>query len=282
MLKNWYAICDNDWIFDNKIKSELPLLLYISSLTAEKGYCFASNSHLAIRLQIHETNISKKIKKLEKQWYIRVEYKYRWCEVVDRKIRLAKMPTDDLQKQQSTISKNTKDNNTSNNITSININSKELQKKNESLDIKDSNDYWDKEINYVLNLLYKWVWIDDFKESKKWQRVYWKHFVNFIKKRWKEEFIKRLKIILEDDFKVKNCNSIKYLYWEIKSFIHSPLVWVNAEKVMIEDMSQNLSWDQKRKLREIIWWWKERNKHKELSSGVLTNMINSVLWKNYD
>ena len=30
MLKNWYAICDNDWLFEKKIKSELQLLLYVS------------------------------------------------------------------------------------------------------------------------------------------------------------------------------------------------------------------------------------------------------------
>ena len=123
MLKNWYAICDNDWIFDNKIKSELPLLLYISSLTAEKGYCFAGNSHLASKFKLHETSISKKIKKLSKLWYINLEYKYRWCEVIDRKIRLAKTPTVELQKCQSTISKNTKDNITSiNNISNNRVN----------------------------------------------------------------------------------------------------------------------------------------------------------------
>jgi hypothetical protein len=66
MLKNGYAICDNDWIFDKRIKSELPLLLYISSLTAEKGFCFAGNSHFSTRLDIHENTISRKIKKLEK------------------------------------------------------------------------------------------------------------------------------------------------------------------------------------------------------------------------
>ncbi len=281
MLKNWYAICDNDWIFDNKIKSELPLLLYISSLTAEKGYCFAGNFHLASKLKIHETSVSKKIKKLSNLWYINLEYKYRWCEVIDRKIRLAKTPTVELQKCQSTISKNTKDNITSINNTSNN-NSKELQKNDVSSELSEIWDYWDTEINAVLTLLYRWIWIDDFKESKKWQRIYWKHFVNFIKTKWKEEFIKRLKLILDDDFKVKNCNSIKYLYWELKSFIHSPIVWINKEKVMIEDMSTELNSDQKRKLREIAWWWKEKNKHKELTPWILTNMINSVLWKKYD
>ena len=65
MLKNWYAICDNDWVFDDRIKADLQLLLYISSLTAEKGYCFASNKHFSKKLNIHETNIGITLKSVE-------------------------------------------------------------------------------------------------------------------------------------------------------------------------------------------------------------------------
>ena len=46
-MKNGYAICFNEWVLDNSIKNELRLLLIISSLCAEKGYCYASNEYLA-------------------------------------------------------------------------------------------------------------------------------------------------------------------------------------------------------------------------------------------
>lgn len=130
MFEKWYAICDNTWIFDTMIKWELSLLLYISSLTAEKGYCYAGNEHLATKFRSHETTISRKIKKLEKAGYIKIEYKYRGSEITMRKIRLAKMLTDHKQKCQPTVSKNAKDNITSNNITSNNkekINQKETE-----------------------------------------------------------------------------------------------------------------------------------------------------------
>jgi len=113
---------------------------------------------------------------------------------------------------------NPHNNNTSNNTTQDN-NSKELE--------QSSENYWDTEINQVLQILHKAVWIDQFKENQQRQRIYGKHLVGFIKKHSKEEFIKRLKWILENDFKASNCNSIKYLYWEIKSFIHSPIIETN-------------------------------------------------------
>ncbi len=84
--------------------------------------------------------------------------------------------------------------------------------------------YWNEEINSTLEFLQKAVWVDEFKESKKWQRVYWKHFVWYINKQWKEDFIERLKWVLADDFKSKNCNSIKYLYNEVKSYIYNPVI----------------------------------------------------------
>lgn len=265
MLKNWYAICDNDWVFDDRIKADLQLLLYISSLTAEKGYCFASNKHFSKKLNIHETNISKKIKKLQDLWFINIEYRYKWCEIVERKIRLAKIPIHDWQKHQPTISENTKDNNTS-----INNNSKELE---ESL----KKEFWDPKINWILELLYKAIWIDDFKESKAWQRKYWRHMVNFIKKHWKKDFIVRLKWVLQDTFKQKNSNSIKYLYWEIKSFIHYPAVQINWEQTACREMFDLLSDIQKQKVQKIIKTWKSSYPQKELTKWVLENMINSIL-----
>ena len=73
-MQNGYALCSNKWALDKDIKNELGLLIIISSLTAEKGYCYASNKFLAELFNIDETNISKKIKKLEKKNYIAIEY----------------------------------------------------------------------------------------------------------------------------------------------------------------------------------------------------------------
>ena len=96
--------------------------------------------------------------------------------------------------------------------------------------VEEKKEYGNTEINQILLLLRQTVWCDDFKESQQWQRKYWKHFLNLWVKIWKEEFWNRLQWILSDKFKSKNCNSLKYLYDQMKSYIHSPII-SNAPKV---------------------------------------------------
>ena len=113
---NGYGICLNEWLEDESIKTELRLLIKISSLTAEKGFCYASNVFFADYFNTSDVTISKQIKKLEKLNYIEIEYQRRGAEVLKRFIRLKKTLTDDYQKLKPTIKENFKDN-----ITSINI-----------------------------------------------------------------------------------------------------------------------------------------------------------------
>ena len=125
-MNKGYAICFNEWSLDKDIKNELGLLLIISSLCAEKGYCYASNKYLGDLFNIPEQTISRKLKKLEQKKYITIEYKKRGYEVIERKIRLTKMLIDDKQKCEPTINKNVKDNNINNN--NININKEKYKK----------------------------------------------------------------------------------------------------------------------------------------------------------
>lgn len=114
-MKNGYSICFNEWALDKDIKNELGLLLIISSLCAEKGYCYASNKYLAEIFDTNEITISRKIKLLESKNYILIEYEKRGCQVISRKLRLTKMLIDDYQNCKSTINKNVKENIISNN-----------------------------------------------------------------------------------------------------------------------------------------------------------------------
>lgn len=120
---NGYGICLNEWLEDEAIKTELRLLIKISSLTAEKGFCYASNSFFAEYFKTSDVTISKQIKKLEKLNYIDIEYEKRGAEVIKRNIRLKKTLTDDYQKLKPTIKENFKENITSINIISNNIDS---------------------------------------------------------------------------------------------------------------------------------------------------------------
>jgi hypothetical protein len=87
------------------------------------------------------------------------------------------------------------------------------------------------EINIMQKFLRQAVWVSAFKDSK--ERWYVTHCYNLMKKIGKQEFQFRLKEILSDPFKAKNSNKLAYLYWEIKSYIHSPVVEEKKPKVLI-------------------------------------------------
>lgn len=83
---------------------------------------------------------------------------------------------------------------------------------------KKKVDKRNKDITLVLQFLKKVIGISAFADSAN-ERNIGKHMVGLIKNIGKDEFIYRLEKILDDDFKRKNCNRIKYLYGELKAFI---------------------------------------------------------------
>ena len=131
-MNNGYSICLNKWALDKDIKNELGLLLIISSLCAEKGYCWATNEYLAELFGITEVSVSSKIKKLEEKDYIEVTYEKRGCEITKRELRLKNILTDDSKNFYSTIKKNFKDNNINTNNTIINKEKNIIKKEEKS------------------------------------------------------------------------------------------------------------------------------------------------------
>jgi uncharacterized protein (DUF2344 family) len=89
---------------------------------------------------------------------------------------------------------------------------------------EEKKSFGNPQISQTLEFLKKSVGLDEFKESSRMQRNFGKHFVNLLKKIGRDEFLRRMNEILEDDFRAKNCNSLKYFYGEMKSAIHSPSV----------------------------------------------------------
>ena len=122
-MENGYSLCLNEWALDKSIKNELGLLLIISSLSAEKGYCYASNKYLADIFDTNEVVICRKIKKLEEKKYISVEYKKQGSYITMRYIRLTKKLMAVNKKVNGTVNKKVKENNISiNNISNKKIN----------------------------------------------------------------------------------------------------------------------------------------------------------------
>lgn len=116
---------------------------------------------------------------------------------------------------------------------SVNVNdnlitSKEVKEQALTIEPKE---FWNQEINKALEFLKKAVWLTDFKDTQQWQRRYASHIIRIKWEIWDDEFKHRLKSILQDEFKAKNCNKLKYLYWELKSFIHSPVVETEGNRV---------------------------------------------------
>lgn len=77
--------------------------------------------------------------------------------------------------------------------------------------------YGNQEVNQMLSFLLGVFGRKDFKETKQFQRNFGKHLVNLYKKMGKEAFKDAIQCIAKDSFKSKNCNSLKYIYGEIKS-----------------------------------------------------------------
>lgn len=87
-LSGGYAICFNQWLFDDRIKSQLRLLLLIASLSAKEGYCYASNQYLAEKFKTTPENISRQIGILRDYGYIKTEDEKFGAVVTNRKIKI--------------------------------------------------------------------------------------------------------------------------------------------------------------------------------------------------
>ena len=118
-MENGYALALNKWALDKNIKNEVGLLIILSSLSAEKGYCYASNQYLAKILNITEISVSMKLRKLKEKGYITIDYKKSGFKVESRGVRLKNILTADYKIFEPPIKKNFKYKNTSIKNTSI-------------------------------------------------------------------------------------------------------------------------------------------------------------------
>lgn len=106
-----YSLCMMEWIEDVNIKNELRLLLKISSLTAEKGYCYASNEFFSKYFETTDVTISRQINKLKRLGYLSIESDKDGAIVKSRKIRLLKTISTINKNDNGTVNKNVKENN---------------------------------------------------------------------------------------------------------------------------------------------------------------------------
>ena len=89
MEKAYYAIIPANVRYDEKLKDKAKLLYgEITALTNEKGYCWASNNYFAELYKVNKSTISRLIKNLVDEGYIKIELIYQGKEIKGRKIYL--------------------------------------------------------------------------------------------------------------------------------------------------------------------------------------------------
>lgn len=125
------------------------------------------------------------------------------------------------------------------------------------------------EITAIIERLLAYIHIDDFKETKREQRIHAKNLMALESKIGKNEFERRLRKIKADEFKWNQSNSIGYLYREMKA-TKDPKIKQKAtreesekseaeveaerkkqeteERKRLEDIFQNLSQDEQSKI----------------------------------
>ena len=179
-LSGGYAICFNQWLFDDRIKSQLRLLLLIASLSAKEGYCYASNQYLAEKFKTTPENISRQIGILRDYGYIKTEDEKFGAVVTNRKIKIvafenlpASIAVDEndnavnknvnrgYQKDQPTVNKNVNGYNMCNN-TSHNITSQEYYKplKSSSLSLANAREAKKQEVFKIPPFINPEIWKD--------------------------------------------------------------------------------------------------------------------------
>ena len=76
-------------------------------------------------------------------------------------------------------------------------------------------------------------WVSRFKETPERELSMLKNCYDLSNTIWIDEFMYRLKIILEDDFRSKHANKLTYLYRELSAFI-KPIVKVKEKESVMD------------------------------------------------
>ena len=217
----------NNILFDKELSDKQKLLYcYISSLCAEKWYCWASNKYIWQKLWVNETTISTHINILAKLWYIEIQ---QWSN--QKRKCLLKNQNEPFEKSKTEPFEKSKDNN----IIYNNINKNILSKDNIIYKPKNNFDY-----SFVNEFLNKEHPIIKYQIEKDWLEVYlWKQYeaVDKLIKDWYtlEQIQLTLLFIKQDVFWKNNILTIKKLRQKNKDWVPYIVVILWKAKDFIEE-----------------------------------------------
>jgi len=225
----------NNILFDKELSDKQKLLYcYISSLCAEKWYCWASNKYIWQKLWVNETTISTHINILAKLWYIEIQQwsnQKRKCLLKNQNEPFEKSKTEPFEKSKTEPFEKSKDNN----IIYNNINKNILSKDNIIYKPKNNFDY-----SFVNEFLNKEHPIIKYQIEKDWLEVYlWKQYevVDKLIKDWftLEQIQLSCLFIKQDDFWKNNILTIKKLRQKNKDWVPYIVVILWKAKDFIEE-----------------------------------------------
>jgi len=217
----------NNILFDKNLSDKQKLLYcYISSLCAEKWYCWASNKYIWQKLWVNETTISTHINILGKLWYIEIQ---EWSN--QKRKCLLKNQNTPFEKSKAEPFEKSKDNN----IIYNNINKNILSKDNIIYKPKNNFDY-----SFINEFLNKEHPIIKYQIEKDWLEVYlWKQYevVDKLIKDWftLEQIQLSCLFIKQDDFWKNNILTIKKLRQKNKDWVPYIVVILWKAKDFIEE-----------------------------------------------
>ena len=226
MIDKWFGILPNKILFNKKLSDKQKLLYcYISSLCAEKWYCWASNKYIWQKLWVNETTISTHINILGKLWYIEIQ---EWSN--QKRKCLLKNQNTPFEKSKAEPFEKSKDNN----IIYNNINKNILSKDNIIYTPKNNFDY-----SFVDEFLNKDNPIIKYQIEKDWLNIYlWKQYeaVDKLIKDWftLEQIQLSCLFIKQDDFWKNNILTIKKLRQKNKDWVPYIVVILWKAKDFIE------------------------------------------------
>lgn len=267
MIDKWFGILPNKILFNKKLSDKQKLLfVYITSLCAEKGYCWASNKYISENMWCSENTISVNISKLKELWFIEVNIiQSSWNQ---RKILISENEQGGLLKNQKRSFEKSKEgsfekskdnniiyNNINNNILLSNDNNSEAEiikdeevnslsivddskEKEKSSAKKEKESYGREDINYLIEQIKLecnnlWVMYDKTKEREFAKHILTaKEFWENAKKCWMNRVNFALNILLA---------SIKIKYW--KWYCNWPMkIYQNYIDVYNQTIMKKNSW----------------------------------------
>jgi hypothetical protein len=162
----------NEILFDNRLSDKQKLLFcYVSSLCAEKWYCWATNKYIWDNLNATANTISTNLSKLNELWYINISIE-NWF---DRKIKLLGV----IKNQQGGCWKI----NRGGIEKSIHNNTSIILQDNNNINITKSKDFDTKkrvDIDLLINDI-RWLcnelWVAYNKDK---DRMFWKHIIEWV------------------------------------------------------------------------------------------------------